>query len=217
MAEKIAKTYLVYDLIYVAAGIPGLIFFRPKNVYVNENAKKRIKGGAIVIANHSGLVDPVYLMLTIRYRRHHFVCLESFFNGRFRGWLFSQFHCIPINRENFSLGQLKRITGELEKGHMVSMFPEGHVSRENLSPFKSGVILMALRSKKPIIPVYVMPRKHWYNRLLAFIGEPYSVVDDIGEKPAMGKIDLAAQTLEQKARELSLLAQEYAAKRRKGT
>ena len=215
MAEKIAKTYIVYDFIYITAGIPGVIFFRPKNVYASPEAKERIKGGAIVTANHSGLFDPVYLMMSIRYRRHHFVCLDSFFEGRFRGWLFSQFHCIPINRENFSMAQLKRITGELDQGRMVTMFPEGHVSGGQLSPFKSGVILMALRSGKPIVPVYTLPRKHWYSRLVTFIGEKYSVVDDIGQRPAMGKIDEAARKLEARERALQEMAAKYVARREK--
>jgi len=205
MVEKALNNYILYDFVRVTAA-PGLLLLRPRCVYASKEAKGHIRGGAIVIANHSGFADPVYLMAAIWYRRHHFICMKAFFDKPFNRWLFTQFHCIPIDRENFSMDSFGRIVDELKSGHLVSMFPEGHVNTEaKLAPFKSGMVLMALRSAKPVIPVYIMPRRHWYSRLTVGIGQPLDVAAELGGKPTMAGIERLSRLLEERERELSTL------------
>ena len=204
--EKKVSNYLFYDFVRLTAALPGLLWLRPKHVYENENAKKRVRGGALVIANHTGFLDPILLMYAIWYRRHHFVCMDSIFDSRVRNWLFTRFHCIPINRDNLSMRQLKRITGELQQGHLVTMFPEGHLNGEGkLSPFKSGMILLAIMSLKPIVPVYVKYPAHWYSRLTVCIGEPYDAAGILGKTPTLDRIEGAAKELEEKEKQLTEL------------
>lgn len=120
----------VYDFVLVTAS-PALLWFRPKKIYENENAKKKVRGGALMISNHNSMVDPMYLMLCIWYRRHHYVCAKELYSTPFRRWLFTQFLTIPIDRENFGMSSFKEITGRLKKGDLCVIFPEGHVVREN--------------------------------------------------------------------------------------
>ena len=199
------KNYIVYDFVRVTAAIPGLLLLRPKLVYENEAAKQKLKGGILLIANHAGFFDPVDLMLSIRSRRHHFVCIKDFFEGnRFKRWLFTQFHCIPIDRENFSMSSLRRITDELKAGRLVSMFPEGHVvSDGGIGPFKSGMVLMALQAGCPILPVFIKPRKHFYNRLIVAVGEQINVASRYGTRPSLAEIDGIAASLRDKETLLS--------------
>ena len=202
--NRAPKNYIVYDFVRITAAIPGLIALRPKLVYENEAAKRKLRGGVLLISNHAGFFDPVYLMLSIRYRRHHFVCIKDFFEGnRFKRWLFTQFHCIPIDRENFSMDSLRRITDELKAGRLVSMFPEGHVVGEKeLAPFKSGMVLMALRGNCPILPVYVKPQEHFWNRLTVAVGEPVDLRGMYGPLPSLSQIDEAANMLRDKENKL---------------
>lgn len=194
------KNYIVYDFVRITAAIPGLLALRPKLVYENENAKKKLKGGILLIANHAGFFDPVELMLSITSRRHHFVCIKDFFEGSLlKRWLFTQFHCIPIDRENFSMSSLRRITDELKAGHLVSMFPEGHVVTEGgLGPFKSGMVLIALQSGCPILPVYLKPPRRFYNRLVVGVGEQIDVRSVYGERPSLAQIEEIAAMLHEK-------------------
>ena len=46
--------------------------------------------------------------------------------------------------------------------------------------FKSGMVLIALKAQKPIIPVYIKPREHWYDRLVLSVGEPVNVTQGGG-------------------------------------
>ncbi len=199
------KNYLFYDLVAVTAALPGLIAFRPKLLYESDNAKHKLHGGMLLISNHAGYIDPVYLMLTLCTRRHHFVCTKNIFeSSKFHSWLFRQFHCIPIDKENFSISSLRRITDELKAGHLVTMFPEGRVVGEGDSaPFKSGMVLMALQANCPIMPVFIKPQRHFWNRLRLVLGEPVDVRAMLGPRPGLAEIDEAAKLLQEKEAILS--------------
>ena len=204
-AKLFSVKNLLFDFIKITAA-PGLLWFRPKRIYENETAKKKIKGPAIVIANHAGTIDPMYLMMVIWYRRHRFVCKADMFEtkaGNF--WLKKVFRCIPIDRENASLSSVRQITDVLNEGCLVSMFPEGEVHTNGDTPaaFKSGMVLMSVQSGAPIIPVYVKPRKRRTDRVVAVIGEPFSVTERYGEKPKFSQLDEAASYLHDK--ELKLM------------
>ena len=87
---------------------------------------------------------------------------------------------------------------------MVTMFPEGHIStQKGIETFKSGMVLLAYQSAKPILPVYIHPRKHWYSRLVVCIGEPMDVRSLIGEKASLSKFNQIAAELEEKEKALS--------------
>ena len=197
--------YLFYDFVKLTAALPGLIAFRPKTICENEKARKKIRGGAIIIANHTGFFDPVYLLMGIWYRRQRFVCIKELFEGK-RGFFFRHFLCIPIDRENFGLDKLDEITEHLKNEELVCMFPEGRINQEDgIASFKSGMILMSLHSGKPVIPVYIHKRAHWYERLVLVIGEPVNVCEMYGPRPTLRQIEAASKLLHEKEDELSKL------------
>lgn len=206
-AKLFSPRYLVYDFVKATASLPGLIWMRPRWIYETEAAKKRIRGGALLIANHYGFFDPVYLMFAVWYRRHHFICGQEFFESKFR-WLFKQFLCIPVDRKNFNFGSLREITDELKSGSLVSIFPEGHIHDDggNLGAFKSGPVLIALQGKVPIVPVYVRPKAHFWNRVTFVIGEPIDLVKRYGKRPPMSEIDAIAEELHRKEESLKQIA-----------
>lgn len=208
-AKLFSLRYWFYDFVKLTAALPGLIWFRPKWIYENEAARKRIRGGALIIANHGGFFDPICVMTAIWYRRHHFVCDKMFFQGKKR-WLFERFLCIPVDRENVGMDLLRTVADELKAGSLVSLFPEGHVQEESggagLASFKSGVVLMALQGKAPIVPVYCRPKPHWWSRLRMVIGEPVDLNERYGKRPSLSQIEKISETLRAKEVELAALA-----------
>ena len=198
--------YLFYDFVKVTSAIPGLIWFRPKWRFQNENARKHIRGGAIAISNHDTFFDPIYLMFAIWYRRHRFICRKEFFESwaklMFRGFL-----CIPIDKESFGIDSFRVITDHLKSGHLVSMFPEGQVNAgEEIAAFKSGVVLMAMQGKAPIVPVYIKGKKHFWKRVVFVIGEPIDIRALYGERPTFAQIESIAQLLREHEEELKAFA-----------
>lgn len=193
-AKLFSLSYLFYDICKIIAAIPGLLAFRPKWLYMNKKAKKRIRGGAILIGNHTGYSDPIYMQYGVWYRRHHFLCAKEFFEGKAR-FFFKNFMCIPIDRENFGMDIFREITEHLKQGELVSMFPEGQIEKE-LNSFKSGMILMALQSGAPIVPIYIKPRKTVWHRLVMAIGEPVDVAEVCGgSRPSFSKIESVTELL----------------------
>ena len=193
-------------------GAPLLLWFRVKRLYSSLEAKKKIKGGAILISNHISLSDPMYLLLAIWYRRHHFVAMQKMFNTKFKKWLFTNvFHCIEVNRDNVSIKTFKNITNHLKSGKLVTMFPEGHINIENdgVNAFKSGMVMMAIKSGCPIVPVYIKRRKHWYSRLVVGIGEAIDTSKlSSSNNPTLEEIDNAAKYLQEEEHKLELLCNE---------
>lgn len=197
-----------YDLILFLTALPGLIWFRTKIIY-EDKKKVRIKGGALVVSNHIGFVDPVYLMYGIWYRRHHFICMKELFEKPFTKWFFKMCMCIPIDRENLSMESFRRISDTMKEGKVVSMFPEGHVNVENsdTKQFKSGMVLMALKGNAPIVPVYIEQRKHFWNRLRVTVGQPIDIKAIYGDRPSLRQIDEIAELIFKKEKELKELAE----------
>ena len=205
--RAVSFRYLAYDIIRFSA-IPGLLWFRPKKYFIREEDKKWIKGGALVISNHITLFDPMYLMLSIRSRRHHCICMdELFLKSKLKRWIFTKcFLCLPISRTNVSFGQIKDIISCLKAGNMVTMFPEGKINdnkEDGVQNFKSGMVMMAMRGNVPIIPVYIKRRKHFYSRLEVAIGAPVDVVSfKSGASATPEEVERCCHYLEEKEKEL---------------
>ncbi len=205
--KLLSLEYLFYDFVKLTSALPGLLLYRPKRLYESELARKRIRGGALLIGNHTGYFDPIYLQFCVWYRRHHFLCLKEFLEGK-AAFFFRHFLCIPIDRENFSLDSFREITERLSRGELISMFPEGKINAEGgIASFKSGMVLMALRSGKPIIPVYVARRTHALARLRIAVGEPVDVAARLGEHPALSEIDAMTSYLQEKEQQLCALCE----------
>lgn len=208
-AKLFSLKCFVMDFIRVSGVLPGIIWLRPKIRYASKKAKKRIRGGALIICNHTSFVDPGYTMYVVWYRRQYFVCHKAFMETK-AGPFFHAAGClIPIDAENFNIGSFRVITESLKEGKAVVLFPEGHVgSGEAMTEFKSGMVLISMQSKRPIVPIYMKPRKHWYSRLKAVIGEPVDITEMYGDMPAFSKIDEITKLLREREEALEKIAKD---------
>ena len=197
--------YLVYDFVKVTGALPGIVWFRTKVIWEGTEAPKALRGGALLISNHLGFFDPIYLMFGVWFRRHHFICSKELAQSKV-GPLLRRVLCIPIDRENFNTDSFREITAHLSAGELVTMFPEGHINtaeeKTQVASFKSGMILLALRAGTPIVPVFIRPKTKWWQRLVMVIGEPIDIRTRYGERPTFAQIDEAARDLQKKENEL---------------
>lgn len=203
---------LFFDLIRIVISPPGFLFFRVKVLYENKAARKKIRGGAILASNHLSYVDPVYLMYAFWYRRIHFVTLKELFNTKAKKFWFTKFKCIPIDRENFNMSSFKEIVRNLKANHMVGIFPEGRIlTDKNISvqDFKSGMVLMALQSGKPIVQACIRKKKHWWDRIVIAVSEPVDVMKLCGLNANLNDIDSITKKLHDKEEELCKLVESY--------
>lgn len=210
--QKRAKLFslrcLLMDLIRITGALPGLVWLRPKIRYTAKQAKKRLRGGVLVIANHTSFIDPACMMYVLWYRRLYFVCHQAFVETK-AGPFFRAAGClIPINADNFSVGSFRSITESLRDGKAVTLFPEGHVNKgDEMLEFKSGMVLISMQSKRPIVPVYLKPRRHWYSRLKAVVGEPVDITSLSEGRPAFSKIQEVTALLRKREEDLEAFAE----------
>lgn len=206
-AKLFSLKYLLVDFIRVTGVFPSMLWYRPKFIYENEAAKKRIRGGALAISNHNCFFDPIYVMIAIWYRRHHFICNKMFYESRAH-WFMEHVLCIPIDIENPGFQTMKVINDHLTAGELVSMFPEGHINDGSgeMRQFKSGMVLMSMRAKVPIVPLYVREHKPRFSRLRIVIGEPIDINKMFSSRPTMSDIEEITNHLYEKENELKEIA-----------
>lgn len=196
----------LHDFAWAIAAPLGYLWFRPKTYYISQTAKKKIKGGALLVSNHVGFYDPVYLMFAVGYRRHHFITTKELFSTKFKKFLFEKvFLCICLDREGMGMSAVRAAVEEMKRGGLVSMFPEGHINfdgTDEMKTFKAGAALMALKSGCPIVPVYIHKRKNVLHRQITVVGEPIFVSLRETEKPVLQYLDDITCLLREKETEL---------------
>ena len=195
---------LFYDFVKFTGAPSVLIWLRPKKLYESKAAKKRIRKGAIVAANHTGFSDPLALLCALWYRRPHMIALKEMFESKTSMRFFCAMGCIPVDRQNFNMQTYRASVDVLSKKKILCVFPEGAINQDSstIQTFKSGAALMALKGGVPIIPVYIAPRKKWYTRSVTVFGEPIDVKGLCGEKPDLRAIDRVTEILHEKEMKL---------------
>lgn len=207
-AKLLSLRYLVLDSGRVIAGPFVLLYFRPKFYYENAAARRKLRGNALVIANHPGQFDCVKLLVAVWYRRLHIIATKDIFErSKFANWFYTQCQCIKVDKDNFNYDTFLTVQERLAGGCVVGLFPEGQVSvsDEGVSAFKSGVTLMAMKSGAPVQPIYIAERKSVFQRLRIAVGEPIHVDELSKDKPAMLAIQEATQKIREKELELKKL------------
>lgn len=196
----------LHDIAWATAAPLGYLWFRPKMYYISDAAKKKIKGGAILVSNHVGFYDPVYLMFAVGYRRHHFITTKELFSTRTKRFFFGKvFLCLCLDRDTTGIGAIRAAVDELKRGSLVTMFPEGHINFDQtgeVNAFKAGAALMALKSGCPIVPVYIHKRKSVWHRQITVIGEPIYVSLREANKPVLEYLDDVTRLMHEKETEL---------------
>ena len=111
-------------------------------------------GPLILAANHINFLDVPVVYSHLRPRRvTGFAKVETWDNPAL-GWAFTLAGAIPLHRGEADVGALRRGLKVLQSGHILAVAPEGTRSNDGrLQRGHSGVVVMALLSGAPILPV----------------------------------------------------------------
>ena len=201
----------LYDLFKLTASLPILVDLRLKRIFVNPQSKRgRLRGKYLVASNHVSYIDPVILFNTFFWRRICFVAVDELFEQKFWGPLLKSVGCIPVSKENVSIETFKQVESRLYRGHIVGVFPEGAVSRDDsLHAFKSGIVMMAVMNGADILPTYIVKRTNRWHRQEVLIGEKIILKEHIAsEFPTMDEIEKLTVLLKEREDELERLSKE---------
>ena len=142
---------MLYTIAKCICWIIFKLIFRLK-VTGQENIPQN--GPFIIVANHSSLLDPIILGISVR-PKVIFVAAAYLFKIGWLGYMLRKFNSIPVQREN-DIKAIKQSLIILQQGGILGIFPEGGVDRQkNNLPVRAGAAYLATKAGVPIVPIKI--------------------------------------------------------------
>ncbi|MBE5804350.1 MAG: 1-acyl-sn-glycerol-3-phosphate acyltransferase [Clostridiales bacterium] len=159
--------------------LPQRLVFRTKVHYEDAATQKRhIKGPAIIISNHTSVMDYAMLIFVFFTRTLRCQAAELQFNRPVMGWFLKLLGAIRVDRSFDDMSCVGKSEAILRKGGVVAIFPEGRLplaQEKTPLPFRHGAAYLALHAGVPVIPVYSDGRYFAKGRAQVVIGKPINV------------------------------------------
>ncbi len=143
-------------------------------------------GSFVIVANHESFCDILVLLAHLPMQLR-FLAKRSIFRVPILGWSIRAAGFVPVDRGDKTRGTatVEAALSRLETGRSLVLFPEETRTRTgDLSPFKRGAALLALRSGFPLLPLglagtrRVLPRGSLLmtpGKVILSVGEPIAV------------------------------------------
>ncbi len=172
---KVRFTF-VYRL---AQGLSWLLFNTIFPVRYHHVERAQLDAPFILIGNHNCMLDP--LIVGWKCRRYPLVFLgkKELVANPFFKWLFIQLNMISVDRHNMDMAAIRACLKALQEGHPLGIFPEGTRHKHGLmKELESGVAILALRAKAPLLPVFISDKPRLFRRIDCYYGQPV-LVDEL--------------------------------------
>ena len=135
-------------------------------------------GSFIILSNHRSMIDPFVLGTLYEDGELHFMAKEELFHNPIVRWYITHMHGFPVKRGQADLGAMRTAMQVLRDGNALGIFPEGTRHKDGvMGEVQSGVSVLALRSKVPLIPVYITGKYRIGGKLRAIVGKPVDADD----------------------------------------
>jgi len=130
----------------------------------------------ILICNHQSMMDPVLLGVKFPQYEIHFIGKREITKFLPLKWIVERLHMIAVSRHMSDLAAMRAAGAVLKSGEVLGIFPEGRRSCGSpMEQMESGVSLLALRHKTPLLPVYITSRPRPFRRVSMVIAPPILV------------------------------------------
>lgn len=157
------------------------------------------KGNSIFVCNHRTNVDVVHIAMST-FRNHKYLAKKELFKNKFFGGVLKGLGCIPIDRKKTDLTAIKLSLAALKNGKILTIFPEGtrNKTEEDLTEVKAGACMLAIKSRSPIVPIWIKNKtKPFCINTLRF-GKPFTLEEFYDKKLDKETLDRAAEILQSK-------------------
>ncbi len=178
--SKVSKmSPLLIGFVKLTGIIPSLIFLKPKVYRESKKVKRFLPKKAILMSNHTSLIDFVLYLIVFWTKNIHFLMAEVLFNkGKLFSWFLYKIGGIFVNRDACDFTFVDDSLRVLDNNGIVGVFPQGRLPVGGKPfPYKPGIVLIALRTNAPIIPVYTDGNYGLFKRAHVMIGEEIYISD----------------------------------------
>lgn len=116
-----------------------------------------LEGPYIICANHTSWFDPPLVgSLPLKKQKINFMAKEELFRIFPLGFILRKLEAFPVKRNTADRKAIRRALQVLSEGGILGLFPEGTRMRAGeLGKPQHGAALVALKSKKPVLPIAI--------------------------------------------------------------
>lgn len=195
----------MFHFLQALAFIPGRIIF-PSRIYGRKNLPK---GKAVLTINHTSNLDSVIIALGT-YEKKYYLAKKELFKNKFQSGFLKSLGAIKIDRSTADIGAIKNALGVLKKGKKLIIYPEGTRNKsandENfeLGEVKSGAAMLAIKSKSPIVQIWIYNRPKAFRTTKVVIGTPYELDEFYGQRLGDEVLEKASEIVAGKLNELKI-------------
>lgn len=162
--------------------------------YHNKEHLVQAQAPFILVSNHTSMLDPLVLAIASKRYHIHFLGKTELNAGGFLSLIFKNLHMISVSRHATDMAAIRACNEVLKSGNVLGLFPEGTRNKpENfLQGVESGLGMIALRNRVPVIPAYIHERVRFFRRTHVYFLPPIPYEDLISQ--GMGKDTVEAMT-----------------------
>lgn len=179
---------MLYQIVKIVLWLPFMIM-HPTTIKGRKNLPKK---NVIVALNHRSNWD--YVLFGIQTaRKNKILAKKELFKNKLFGAILKNFGAIVVDREKNDVGAIKECFKALKDGKRLVVFPEGTRLKDEslmLGEIKSGMAMIAIKTKTPIVPIWIERKPKLFRHSRYIVGKPFELSDFYGKK-------LDEQTLEQ--------------------
>ena len=171
-------------------GLPVQYFYFHKKIYYEDkkHTSRKIKGGALIVSNHTSVYDYPLVMYTFLKRTIHTLVAEVIYEkSSFMSHLMTGLGAIRVDRKSYDFRFMQEMIDVLNNNKVGLVYPESRLPTENDEPgqlldFKPSYVYLALQTGAPIIPVYTNGvygklKKQKKDRARIIIGKKFYIND----------------------------------------
>ncbi len=130
------------------------------------------EGRAILCANHMSNLDPIILAIVCP-RPISFMAKKELFSNKIFAKLLHSLNAFPVDRQGSDISAIRKSLEVLKNEELLGIFPEGtRITNMDMNSAKPGIAMIGLKSKSPIIPIFIDSEYKLFGKVKVNIGSP---------------------------------------------
>ena len=183
MGESWGSRAFCAVVLFLARAILSCVF--PRKVQGREYL--HTESAKIIVGNHLSGYDPILLGMELWPTKLYIMGKAELFRNKIGAWMLYALGAFPVGRGKADVASMRNAIRCLDGNAALVIFPEGTRNKKNpevFLPFLSGAAFVALRAKKPVVPVYFANLKGYrFFRRVEFRAGPPIFMDDLYAQP----------------------------------
>lgn len=140
------------------------------NIVGKENLPKQ--GSIIICANHANAIDPIFLGVSMPYKKIYSMAKAELFSNKLFGYILSKLFVFPVKRGEADIKSIKTALTILNNGQVMGIFPEGTRNKTDEVKAEPGIAMLAVKAHAQILPIAIISNYKLFNKTILKIGQP---------------------------------------------